>query len=159
MLRSFRALLKRKTRRRTRNNDSIPQALQDSSDPPPSYDDSLSPLRVGGSGFTSLPGHDLSDNAFAAVAASGAIATVCAESARRAAAAADAARAEDAPAIAAAIARAAADTAFAVARCFAALYPNDEILTTAVFETARAIVATTAAISAATGGAAASATA
>ncbi|RYP09288.1 hypothetical protein DL764_001335 [Monosporascus ibericus] len=159
MLQSFRALLKRKTRRRSRSNGPISQALQDSSSPPPSYDASLSPLLAGGSGFTPPPRHDLSYDAFAAVVASGAIGTVCAQSARRAAAAADTARAEDAPAVAAAIAGAAAETALAVANCFVALYPNNEVLAATVNETARAFISITVVVSATTCAAAASAAA
>ncbi|RYP61768.1 hypothetical protein DL769_007574 [Monosporascus sp. CRB-8-3] len=147
MLRSFRAWLKRRTGRRASNNDPMPQALQDLTDPPPSYDDSLSPFPVGGGGIPPLPS-GLSYNAKRAVAASGAVTWAAAESARRFAAAADAALAGDAPAIAAAVAKGASDTALTVARCFAAVYQTNDILVTAVFETASAIAATTNAVTA-----------
>ncbi|RYP61774.1 hypothetical protein DL771_009996 [Monosporascus sp. 5C6A] len=149
MLRSFRALLKRKARRRARNNDPIQQALRDLPDPPPAYDDSLSRLPVGGSGFIPLSRADMSDYAFAAVAAVEAVASVAVENARRVAAAADAARDEDAPAIAAAIAAGAADAALTIAKCFAAVYPTNQVLVTAVNETAHAIAITAGAIAAA----------
>ncbi|RYO75152.1 hypothetical protein DL766_005205 [Monosporascus sp. MC13-8B] len=88
-----------------------------------------------------LPRDGISDDAYITATASGAVVMVAAVRARLVAAAAENTRAGDAEAIVGAIAKGAAETALAVANCFAAHYPTNEILVTTVTETAGTIIA------------------